>query len=69
MQENNELQENLNKQEMTIINLRQDLKEAETKLLNMNDRQVLSKKEIKDYEKMDNKQLVKEIKYRLLIQS
>jgi hypothetical protein len=54
---------------MTIINLRQDLKEAETKLLNMIDRQVLSKKEMKDFEKMDNKQLVKEIKYILLIQS
>lgn len=54
---------------MIIINLRQDLKEAETKLLNMNDRQVFSKKEIKEYEKMDNKQLVKEIKYTLLIQS
>jgi chromosome segregation ATPase len=62
LQENNTLQDNLNKQEMIIINLRQDLKEAEKKILNMHDRQVLSKKEIKDYEKMDNRQLIKEIK-------
>ena len=47
---------------MIIISLKEDLKEAENKLLNITDKQVLSKKEIKDYEKMDNKQLIKEIK-------
>jgi hypothetical protein len=47
---------------MIIINLKQDLKEAENRLLNINDKQVLSKKETKEYEKMDNKQLVKELK-------
>jgi hypothetical protein len=62
LQENDTLQENLNKQEIIIIGLKQDLKESENKLLKMNDRQVLSKKEVKEYAKLDNKQLIKEIK-------
>jgi hypothetical protein len=56
------LQETINKQEMMIISLKEDLKESENKLLRMTDKQILSKKEIKDYEKMDNKKLIKEIK-------
>ena len=61
--ENNILQENLNKQELLIINLKQDLKEAEMRIQELNDKQNFSKKEIKEYEKMDNKQLIKELKY------
>jgi hypothetical protein len=45
-----------------IIDLREDIRCLEVKLEQYNEYSGLSKKEVKDFEKLDNKNLVKEIK-------